>query len=43
MKTNREENLTKHAGSIHAYAKKEEKNRKSSYEEGGNKQKKQDS
>jgi len=42
LKTNREENLTKHAGSMHAYVKKEEKNRKSNYQEGGNKQKKQD-
>ena len=25
LKTNREENLTKHAGSVHAYVKKEEK------------------
>jgi len=37
-KANREENLTKHAGSVRAYVKKEDKNRKSNYEEGGDKQ-----
>jgi len=35
-------NLTKHAGSVHAHLNEEEKNRKSSYEEGGDKQKKKD-
>jgi len=35
--------LTKHAGSVHAYVKKEGKNRKSNYEKGGDKQKMQDS
>jgi len=40
-KTDRDENLTKHTGSIHAYVKKEDKNRKSNYDEGGKKQKKQ--
>jgi len=42
LKTNWKENLTKHSGSIHAYVKKEEQNRKSNHEKGGNKQKRQD-
>jgi len=41
-KTNREENLTKHVGAVYAYVKKV-KNRKTNDEEGGDKQKKQDS
>jgi len=41
LQTNRGENLTKHAVSIHAYVNKEEKIGRQ-YEEGGDKQKKQD-
>jgi len=42
LKTNREENFTKHVGFVYAYAKKA-KNRKINDEKGGDKQKKQDS
>jgi len=41
LKTNREENLTKHVGFVHAYVKKA-KNRKVNDEKGSDKQKKQD-
>jgi len=42
LKTNREENLTKHVGFVYAYVKKA-KNRKINNKKGGDKQKKQDS
>ena len=42
LKTNREENLTKHVEFVHAYVKKA-KNRKINDEKGGDKQKKQES
>jgi len=42
LKTNREENFTKHVGSVHAYEQKA-KNRKINNKKGGDKQKKQDS
>ena len=42
LKTNREENLTKHVGFVHAYVK-NAKNRKINDGESGDKQKKQDS
>ena len=42
LKTNREENLTKHAGFVYAYVKKA-KNRKTNSKKDGYKQKKQDS
>jgi len=42
LKTNREENLTKHVGFVYAYVKKA-KNRKINDEKGGDTQKKEDS
>jgi len=42
LKSNRKENLTKHVGFVYTYVKKA-KNRKSNDENGGDKQKKQDS
>jgi len=42
LKTNREENLTKHVGFVYPYVKKA-KNRKINDEKDGDKQKKQDS
>jgi len=42
LEANREENLTKYAGSINAYLKKSEQNRQSNDENDVDKQKKQD-
>jgi len=42
LKTNREEHITKYAGSIDAYVKKKDKIGRSNGEKGGGKQKKQD-